>query len=239
MFVPNQDVLISHMGDMDIIGSQPVIHISTTPLVGRARLIKRLFDICFGLIFLILASPFMLVIWLLEVFNGGDPIYHTTRLSRFNKKVKIYKFRTMKKQYNFMSPEVAFRKMDRPDLIKKYRDNGDMLDDDPRISRLGRFLRRTSLDELPQFWNVFKGDISLVGPRALVPGELNKYPDKNLILMIKSGLTGLAQVSGRRSISFEERRRLDVYYIQNWSLLLDVQIIFRTVLTVVLRRGAK
>lgn len=241
MYVPNQDILISHMGDMDIIGSQPVINISTTPLVGRASFIKRLFDIVFGFIFLTIASPFMLIIAVIIKLNDpkGKILFKQSRLSRYGKSVGIYKFRTIKSEVNGLSPEKAFKKIGRPELAKIYRKNGDQLDDDPRVTNIGRILRKTSLDELPQLINVVKGDISLVGPRALVKNELNKYPDKNLILMIKSGLTGLAQVSGRRNISFEERRRLDVYYIQNWSLLLDIQIILRTVLTVFLGRGAK
>ncbi|MDR3125888.1 MAG: sugar transferase [Candidatus Nomurabacteria bacterium] len=241
MFVPNQDILISHMGDMDIIGSQPVITVSTTPLVGRARLIKRLSDIIFGLIFLTLASPFMLIIALLIKINEprGKVLFRQKRLSRYGQTVGIYKFRSISTNVNGLSPEKAFAKLGQPELGKIYRDSGDQLDNDPRFTSIGRILRQTSLDELPQLFNVIKGDISLVGPRALVQNELNKYPDKNLILMIKSGLTGLAQVSGRRNISFEERRRLDVYYIQNWSLLLDIQIILRTVLSVLLRRGAK
>ena len=100
-------------------------------------------------------------------------------------------------------------------------------------------MRATSIDELPQLINVIKGDISLVGPRALIPQEINQYKRKDIILAVKSGLTGLAQVSGRRNISFEERRRLDVYYVQNWSLLLDIQILFKTVTSVLFRRGAK
>ena len=129
--------------------------------------------------------------------------------------------------------------MGRPELTEQYRASGDQLPHDPRITRLGRFLRATSLDELPQLWNVVRGDISLVGPRALQPGELEKYPNRNLILSAKSGLTGLAQVSGRRDISFEERRSLDTYYIQNWSLAMDIQIVLKTILMVLLRRGAK
>jgi lipopolysaccharide/colanic/teichoic acid biosynthesis glycosyltransferase len=239
MLVPNQEVLMSHLGDIDIIGTQPVIHVPVTPIMGHARLVKRLFDLLVGGLMFIITSPLMLIILIVEMFSGGHPIYHTYRLSRFGKKVKIYKFRSMKNEYNFMTPEQAFTKMGQPELISEYRDNGDKLDHDPRISQLGKFLRATSLDELPQLWNVVLGDISLVGPRALVPSELAKYPNKNLILSAKSGLTGLAQVSGRRDISFEERRLLDIYYIQNWSLLLDIQIIFRTVATVLLRRGAK
>ena len=145
----------------------------------------------------------------------------------------------MKPEYSGLTPEEGFTKMGRPELIKEYRDNGDMLPRDPRVTRLGRFLRATSLDELPQLWSVVKGDISLVGPRALLPGELRDYGDRSLLLTVKSGLTGLAQVSGRRDISFDERRALDIYYIQNWSLLLDLQIILRTISTVIFRKGAK
>ena len=138
-----------------------------------------------------------------------------------------------------MSPEEAFKKMGHPELIKKYRKNGDFLPDDPRITRIGRFIRKTSLDELPQLFNVVRGDISLVGPRALVPGELRSYGDRSLLLTVKSGLTGLAQVSGRRNISFEERRSLDLYYIKNWSLALDFQILLRTIKVVLIHEGAK
>ncbi|MBR3135247.1 sugar transferase [Candidatus Saccharibacteria bacterium] len=124
-------------------------------------------------------------------------------------------------------------------MIEKYRKNGDYLKNDPRITKLGKFLRSTSLDELPQLFNVLKGDISLVGPRALVPGELKDYGDRSLLLSVKSGLTGLAQVSGRRDISFDERRSLDLYYVQNWTFLMDIQILLRTVAVVLLRKGAK
>src|SRR5262249_41832997 len=143
-------------------------------------------------------------------------------LSRFGTKVKIYKFRTQLHAYNRMSPETGFQKMGRPELARAYRDNGDFLENDPRISKLGRLLRKTSLDELPQLINVIKGDISLVGPRPLEPFELEHYGKKNLILSVKSGMTGLAVISGRRDIPFEERRKLDLYYVQNWSFWGDL-----------------
>ena len=129
--------------------------------------------------------------------------------------------------------------MDKPELIRPYRENGDYLANDPRVSHIGRFLRRTSLDELPQIFNIIKGDISFVGPRALHPDELNKFAQKNLILTVKSGLTGLAQVSGRRDINFEERRKLDLYYVQNWSLWLDLTILIKTFRVVLRRNGAR
>ena len=137
-----------------------------------------------------------------------------------------------------MTPEEAFIKMGKPELIKKYRKNGDCLKNDPRITKIGAFIRKTSIDELPQLFNILKGDISLIGPRALLPGELRDYGDRSLILTVKSGLTGFAQVSGRRNISFEERRALDIYYVRNWSLMLDASIFFKTIAAVLKRDGA-
>ena len=131
--------------------------------------------------------------------------------------------------------------MGNPELAREYREGGDQIPNDPRFTIVGRFLRRASLDELPQFINVVKGDISLVGPRALQIGEFEKYgyDKKDLILAIKSGLTGLAQVSGRKDISFEERRKLDLYYVQNWSLWSDLVILVKTARVVLRRIGAK
>lgn len=129
--------------------------------------------------------------------------------------------------------------MGKPELAEQYRANGDMLKNDPRVTPIGHFLRSSSLDELPQLFNVVRGDISLVGPRALIPQELAQYTRKHTILSVKSGITGLAQVSGRRNISFEERRKLDIYYVQNWSFWLDVTILFKTIGSVLRRDGAQ
>lgn len=247
-FTPSETTLSTSMGELELIGSTPVIMVKATPLVGSAKVAKRLMDLILGTLLLLLASPVMLIIWLLIKLSTprAHAIYSEIRLSRFNQKVKIHKFRSMKINYCGMSPEAAFHKMeqegkikDAERLSKEYRDNGDFLEHDPRITKIGRFIRATSLDELPQLINVVKGDISLVGPRALVPGELRNYGDRSLLLTVKSGLTGLAQVSGRRSISFDERRALDLYYIQNWSVLFDLQIILRTIKAVLIRKGAK
>ncbi len=129
--------------------------------------------------------------------------------------------------------------MSRPELAKAYRANGDYLPDDPRITKVGKFLRASSLDELPQIFNVIKGDISLVGPRALVPRDLSVYEKRHTILSVKSGITGLAQVSGRKNISFDERRKLDIYYVQNWSFWLDLTILIKTIRVVLGRGGAE
>ena len=229
------------MGNLELIGGTPAILVKVTPLIGGARIVKRAMDIIIGSIALLIALIPMLIIWLIVKLSDlhHSAIYSEYRLSCYNKRVKIYKFRSMKPAFSGISPEQAFTKMGKPELIERYRKNGDFLPDDPRITSIGRFLRASSLDELPQLINVVKGDISLVGPRALVPGELRDYGDRSLLLSVKSGLTGLAQVSGRRDISFEERRALDLYYIQNWSLWLDISILFRTVGTVLLRKGAK
>ncbi len=240
-YVPSESALSSHIGDLELIGGTPAIFVRITPLMGGARIAKRAMDIVFGLIGFILAAIPMAIIWLIIKFSDihAPAIYSEYRLSRYNRKVKIYKFRSMKQEYCGMMPEQAFAKMGKPELIEPYRKNGDFLSNDPRITKIGKFIRKTSLDELPQLLNVIKGDIALVGPRALVPGELRDYGDRSLLLSVKSGLTGLAQVSGRRFISFDERRALDLYYVQNWSLWLDISIMFRTIGAVFSQKGAK
>lgn len=241
MFVPQQDRLLSQLSSVEIVGGLPIIDVKVTKLFGMGRVYKRLMDIVLGLVALVVfALPMLAIALVMRLTSPLSPVlYRQTRLTRFNKEVGIYKFRSIKPEYNGLTPEEAFAKMGEPQLAKQYRANGDQLDNDPRISRLGAVLRATSLDELPQLFNILKGDISLVGPRALIPQEINQYKRKSIILAVKSGLTGLAQVSGRRDISFEERRRLDVYYVQNWSLRLDIQILFKTVFSVLFRRGAK
>ena len=240
-FIPSEVALSTQFGQLELIGDTPAILVKVTPLIGGAKVLKRLTDIILGLFITIIALIPMCIIWLISKLSDikHSPLYKDERLSLYNKHIYIYKFRSMYPEYSGISPEEAFTKMGRPELIEKYRKNGDYLKNDPRITKLGKFLRSTSLDELPQLFNVLKGDISLVGPRALVPGELRDYGDRSLLLSVKSGLTGLAQVSGRRDISFNERRALDIYYIQNWSFLMDIQILLRTVAVVLLRRGAK
>ena len=212
-----------------------------TPLSGGYALIKRIFDILFSLLGLVITLIPMTIIWIvLKVTDfKHSPIYVDERLTQYNRRFKCYKFRSMKPEYSGMPAEKAFRLMGKSELIKKYRRDGDYLKDDPRITKVGKFLRRTSLDELPQLFNILKGDISLIGPRALLPGELRDYGDRSLILTVKSGLTGFAQVSGRRDISFEERRALDIYYVRNWSLMLDLSIFFKTIAVVLKGEGAK
>lgn len=229
-FIPgNTELFVGNIEVELFRNSLPVIAVHQTALIGWGRIIKRLFDIVFGTIFLILAFPIIGFIYLfLTVFDHGDPVFKQTRLSRFGSKIYIYKFRTYYHAYNRMTPEEGFAKMGKPELAKKFRAQGDFLKKDPRISPMGRFLRKTSLDELPQLLNVVKGDLSLVGPRPLEPFELEQYGKKSMILSVKPGLTGLAVVSGRRNISYEERRKLDMYYAQNWSFWMDIVILIKT-----------
>lgn len=240
-FVPSETALSSHFGELELVGNTPAVLVKLTPLTGGAAAVKRICDIVLSLIGLIIGAIPMLIIYLIIKLPDvkHKAIYADERLTQFNRKFKCYKFRSMKTEYSGMTPEEAFIKMGKPELIKKYRKNGDFLKDDPRITKFGRFIRKTSLDELPQLVNILKGDISLIGPRALLPGELRDYGDRSLLLTVKSGLTGFAQVSGRRDISFEERRALDIYYVMNWSLMLDTQIFFRTIVSVIKRDGAK
>lgn len=240
-FIPgNSDLFVGNI-DVELFAGRPVVAVHQTALTGWGRIVKRLFDFIVTLVLMIAFLPVIVVIGVLvKVFDPRGPIFFKqTRLTRFNTEFTVYKFRTFLMKYNGLSPEEAFRKMGKPELAEKYRKNGDFLPNDPRFSWFGRFLRQSSLDELPQLFNVLKGDISLVGPRALVPEELAAYEKRHSILSVKSGLTGLAQISGRRDITFEERRKLDVYYVQNWSFWLDLSILIRTIHVVLLGQGAK
>lgn len=238
-FIPgNSDLFIGNIA-VELFANQPVIAVHQTALIGWGRILKRVFDIFASSLLLVILSPLFLLISLFEIAGGGSVFFRQARLTRFNNQFRVYKFRTMRHEYNGLSPEQAFTKMGKPELVKKYREGGDQLVKDPRVSPLGKFLRTTSLDELPQLFNVLKGDLSLVGPRALVPEELSAYEKRHTILSVKSGLTGLAQVSGRRNINFEERRKLDMYYVQNWSFWLDIVILLKTVRVVLSGEGAK
>ncbi|MDB5184921.1 MAG: Undecaprenyl-phosphate galactose phosphotransferase [Candidatus Saccharibacteria bacterium] len=239
-FVPGNSELFVGNLEVDLFHSVPIIAVHQTPLIGWGQVVKRSFDVIASLVFLILTSPFMLLIALaVKLSDGGSVLLRQERLSRYDTPVQIYKFRSFRIKYNGLTPEEAFTKMGKPELIKPYRENGDHIDNDPRISGIGRFLRKFSLDELPQLFNVFRGDISLVGPRALVPFELEKYAQKSLILSVKSGLTGLAQISGVNDLSFEQRRNLDLYYVQNWSFWGDIVIIIKTVWVVLFHKGTR
>lgn len=244
-FVPGNSELFIGNIQVDLFQSVPVIAVHQTALIGWGRVIKRVTDLGIGGLMLLIASPLIAVIALAEKVsrnNGrsfhGSVFFRQTRLTRFNQEFSVFKFQSQYTAYDGTTPEEAFEKMGKSELGKQYRENGDYLAHDPRVTPLGRFLRRTSLDELPQLINVVRGDISLVGPRPLIPQELAIYDKRHAILSVKSGLTGLAQVSGRRNISFEERRKLDLYYVQNWSFWNDMVILVKTIWIVLFHKGA-
>ena len=238
-FVPGNSELFVGNLDVEIFRGVPVIEVHQTALIGWGRIVKRLSDLVLGTLALLIASPFMLLIAIaIKLSDSGPVFFRQVRLTRYDQKFKLYKFRTIKQEFSGLSPEEAFKKMGKPELAKAYRSNGDALPGDPRFTPLGRILRKFSLDEIPQLINVVMGDLSLVGPRALVPEELALYTKRWAILSVRSGLTGLAVVSGRRDISFDERRQLDLYYVQNWSYWSDLIIMVKTLWVVIRHKGA-
>ena len=154
----------------------------------------------------------------------------------------MYKFRSMSPQYGLKDPIEEFREMGRDDLAKEFAQNF-KVKKDPRITKFGNILRQTSLDELPQIFNVLKGDLSLVGPRPIPEQELAqkiKGRKKGAVLLsVKSGVTGLWQVSGRSDLSDKERQDLEIYYVRHWSFWLDIKILLRTVIVIIKRTGAR
>ncbi len=232
--IPTHEEFFTGNHSVDIFHGFPVISVHHTRLLGWGKLVKRLMDFLVSLVLLIVLSPILLAVaLLLPIFDFGPIFFAHKRITRFGRKVTVYKFRTMKKKYSGKNPVKVFQSMDREDLIKQLQDKDSQIVDDPRVSTFGRFLRRTSLDELPQLWNVLKGDISLVGPRAIIPEEMALYKEYgNLLLAVKTGITGLAQVSGRSDLDYKERTRLNLYYVQNWSIWLDITILFKTIFVI-------
>jgi exopolysaccharide biosynthesis polyprenyl glycosylphosphotransferase len=240
-FVPgNTDLLVGNL-TVELFGGLPMISVHQTALTGWGRIAKRLFDLIVSTLLLLLVSPLMLLIsFFIKLFSPRGPVFlRQTRLTRFNREFTLFKFRTHKAALSGISDQEAFAKLGKSQLYERYKANGYVLKKDPRVTRFGRVLRRTSLDELPQLFNVLRGDVSLVGPRSLIASELNTYEKKHAILSVKSGMTGLAQISGRQDIGFDERRTLDVYYVQNWSFWGDIVILLKTLKTVVGGNGAK
>ncbi len=220
--------------DIDTIAGIPIIELKKTPLDGWGKIAKRVFDIVGSVIALVIFSPLMLAIAIaIKLDSKGPVIYKNERVSRdgtFN----TYKFRTMFIDYcigcgygNSQKAEEYEKKL----IKERSKRKGPVYKilDDPRRTRVGRFLERISLDELPQFFNVLIGNMSLVGPRPHQPREVEKYETHHKkVLAIKPGITGLAQISGRSDLDFEEEVRLDTYYIENWSFLTDLYIALKT-----------
>lgn len=239
-FIPGEPEFYTGKNTVDVFLGYPMITVSQTPLVGWGSIAKRLFDFVVSLILLIPILPIIAIICVLQkIFAPGPIFYISQRLSQFSKPVQLIKFRTMGAQYGKKDASYEFEDMGRPDLAEEYRKHRKVAND-PRITRLGKFLRETSLDELPQIFNVLRGDLSLVGPRPILPQEVNFNRNRTALLhSVKSGVTGLWQVSGRSELSFEERIELELYYAQNWSFWLDLRILFKTIGVVFKKTGAK
>ncbi len=244
-FVPNQFGVFAAASTLGYMAGIPVMEIRLTPLDGWGRIIKRSFDFLGALFGLIILSPVMLAVALaIRLTDPGPIVFRHARKSRDGEEVKVLKFRTMIWRYcdgpnrPYKSAIETLTAMGRTDLIPEFQ-RDQKLADDPRVSRLGRFLRKTSLDELPQLFNVLVGDLSLVGPRPIVEAEVERYGDKGASLFaLKPGITGLWQASGRSDLSYDERVKLDIFYVENWSLLLDIKIIIKTFISVLRRQGA-
>jgi exopolysaccharide biosynthesis polyprenyl glycosylphosphotransferase len=245
-FVPNQFGLYASNSTLGTLAGVQLIEIRLTPLEGWGRIAKRAFDIVGAVCAVAVLWPVFLGVALAVKLRdpSGPILYRHRRLSRNGKPVDVIKFRTMLWRYcdgpgrPYKTALDTFKAMGRSDLIAEF-EVSQKVEDDPRVSRLGRVLRRTSFDELPQIFNVLKGDMSLVGPRPIVAGELAHYGDSTAIfLALKPGITGLWQISGRSDISYDDRVKLDIYYVEHWSLLLDLRILTKTALAILSGKGA-
>lgn len=239
-FIPGEAEFYSGKNQIDVFLGYPIIAVHQTPLVGWGELVKRIFDVIATVITLPIWGGLILIVAVLQkIFNPGPVFYKSTRLTRYSKHFSLLKFRSMAPQYGKTDAANEFRAMGRDDLAAEYEKHRKVARD-PRITRFGRFIRATSLDELPQLINVLKGDLSLVGPRPILPPELRMYLGRGSLLhSVKSGLTGLWQVSGRSDLPFEKRVELELYYAQNWSFWLDIKILIKTIRVVFFRSGAK
>lgn len=239
-FIPGEAEFYSGKNTVDVFLGYPMISVSQTPLIGWGAVAKRVFDQIVSVLLLIVLSPlFAILIILQKILNPGPVYYKSKRLSQFSKPVQLYKFRSMGAQYGKKDAADEFIEMGRKDLAREYRTHH-KVENDPRITKFGDFLRKTSLDELPQIWNVVRGDLSLVGPRPILPQEVKFSPTRTALLhSVKSGITGIWQVSGRSNLSFDERISLELFYAQNWSFWLDIKILLKTPLVVLFKRGAK
>lgn len=199
------------------------------------QLVKRCFDLLMSITALVLGFPFLLVI-AMKVMGTGLPIFYGhKRVGKDGEIFKCYKFRTMAPNADKLLADLLASSADaRAEWARDFK-----LKDDPRITAVGHFLRKTSLDELPQLWNVLVGDMSLVGPRPVVTAELERYGSQvEYYLEARPGITGLWQISGRNDVTYETRVYLDAWYVKNWSLFTDIVILFRTIKVIFRREGA-
>lgn len=199
-------------------------------------ILKRFFDIVLSLIALILLSPIFLFVWLADRFgdNAGPLFFRQVRIGQYGKPFKIIKFRSMVENADQILK-------DNPELYKKYVDNNYKLpvSEDPRITKLGAWLRKTSIDEIPQFLNILKGEMSIIGPRPVVKAELAEYGDQvDKFLSVRPGAMGLWQASGRSNIPYPERAHIELEYVDKASLWFDFKIMIKNIISIFKGVGA-
>lgn len=219
---------VPHQLSVERLGLVPMIRFQPTPLDGWGRIFKRIFDMVLSALLLVLLTPLFLIIALLIILDSGWPVFYVSpRMGeRGMRRIPVLKFRSMIQHADRLKDGLAGRNERADGPLFKVRG-------DPRITRVGRWLRRFDLDELPQLLNVFIGQMSLVGPRPHLPEEVDRYTQyQRRVFAVKPGMTGLAQISGRSSLPFEEEVRLDLRYIEEWSVLMDLWILWRTVFVV-------
>jgi exopolysaccharide biosynthesis polyprenyl glycosylphosphotransferase len=214
------------------LGRFPVVYVEPVQRHGWRAAAKRTFDIAFSCVAGLIVVPVVGICAIaIKLTSRGPVFFRQERVGRAGKRFAVLKLRTMVVGAEAMMGQLRdLNEADGP-LFKMRRD--------PRVTKVGRFLRRTSLDELPQFWNVLRGEMSLVGPRPAIPAEIEGWgPELHQRLRVKPGITGMWQVSGRSSASFEDYARLDLYYVDNWSLVSDLTLLMKTVPSVLFSRGA-
>lgn len=219
--------------ELNALAGVPMIEIKRTNLEGWGRVWKRIFDLVVASLMLVVASPIFLVTAVLVKATSPGPILKDLqRVGERGKIFRLLKFRSMVENAESLKEQLLqFNERKDGPLFK--------MKNDPRVTPFGRFIRKTSIDELPQLFNVLKGTMSLVGPRPHEPQEVARYTqNQKKLLSIKPGMTGMAQVSGRSDLLFEEEALLDIYYIENWSLLFDIRIMLKTLQVVLTRKGS-
>jgi len=230
---------------MNIITSETTENMETTSLRTQSDVqtkiskkvyikVKRVIDVILASIALILLSPLFAIIAIaIKIDSKGPVFFEHKRIGKNGKIIKLYKFRSM-----VINAEELIKSFT-PEQMKEYKENY-KLTNDPRITKVGKFLRKTSLDELPQLINIINGDLSIIGPRPVVADELEKYGvNKDKFLSVTPGLTGYWAANGRSNTTYEQRMEMELYYIDNLSLKMDIKVFFKTILSVVKKEGAR
>lgn len=205
------------------------------------KIVKRTIDIIGALVGCLALVPLTLVVWIANLItkDNGPVFYAHNRIGKKGKQIKIYKFRTMcMNACEMVKDEKTMKKYFSEEQIKEWKENY-KIEKDPRITKIGNFLRKTSLDEIPQVINILKGDLAIIGPRPIIEEELEKYENnKEKFLSVTPGLTGYWAANGRSDTDYEKRMQMELYYVDNISLKLDIKIFFKTIFTVLKREGA-